>query len=154
MSLSPGLRVGDTGAEKEPFEPIRNLSSCPTMETGKVVPRQPRRVQPVPMACLQSGYRVQTGTSVLACRGHHALADCTQSAWTLVPILCSQVECSTRQPSRQRLRRGNPSRHHARGRIWLQWTDNISILPQSPLRAGRQKTQSIGGSTCIGLWND
>ena len=42
----------------------RNLSSCPTMETGKVVPRQPRRVQPVPTARLQSGYRVQTGTRV------------------------------------------------------------------------------------------
>jgi len=38
MSLSPGLHVGNAGAEKEPFEPTRNLLSCPTMEAGKVVP--------------------------------------------------------------------------------------------------------------------
>ena len=62
-----------------------------------------------------------------------------QSAWALVPILCSQVECSTRQPSGQRLRRGATSRHHARGATWLQWTDNISILPESPHWAGRQR---------------
>lgn len=31
MSLSPGQRIGDASAEKEPFEPTRNLLTCPTM---------------------------------------------------------------------------------------------------------------------------
>ena len=64
MPLSPGGRVGDAGAEKEPHGLTRQLSTCTTMEAGEMVPRQlfAKDAPPPPFqchGCLQCGYSVQ-----------------------------------------------------------------------------------------------
>lgn len=78
----------------KPVRSLRSLSSHTTMETGKMTPRQTWKMQSFQLhAC-----NLSTGCTQACvwngCRGHHALADCTRSAWTVVPIHCSQVQAN------------------------------------------------------------